>query len=160
MLAGMGPSDMPDPLARYGFAIAVAAFFVGVFGSAVVGGIYAAITGADIDSYGVSIASLFGLWMGTLGVPIVASRRWGSGNWRRDYAVDIEWRPDVPLGIGIGVVGQVVLVPVVVGLFKLLEPHLKLNEASVDLARRSHGAGFLALGVLVSVVAPVVEEIF
>src|SRR3954447_23741456 len=156
----MGSSDLPEPLARYGFSLALVAFMVGVFLSAIFGGIYGAITGAELDSYGVSIAGLFGLWAGTAGVPVYASKRWGTGDLARDYGLAIDWRRDVPLGGAIGLAGQLLVVPGMVALFKLFEPDLKLSEASVDLAERSHGAGFILLVVLVSLVAPVIEELF
>src|SRR5690242_15760236 len=107
----MGPSDLPDPLARFGIGVAVVASMVGVLGSAFFGGICAAATGAAVDSYGVAMAGLFGLWMGTLGFPLVASRRWGSGDWRHDYAVSIDWRTDVGLGVAVGAASQLIMVP-------------------------------------------------
>jgi membrane protease YdiL (CAAX protease family) len=160
MLAAMGRSDMPEPLARYGIGVAVVAFMAGVLGSAILGGLYASISGEAVDSYGVSIASLTGLWVGTLGVAIFASRKWGSRDWRRDYAVAIDWRRDVGLGVVVGAASQLVMVPLIVLFFRLIQPSLKLSEASVDLAKKSHGVAFAVLAVLVSVVAPFVEEVF
>src|SRR4029453_9048747 len=160
MLPAMGRSDMPEPLARNGVGVAVVAFMAGVLASAILGGIYASATGAAVDSYGVSIPGLLGLWVGTLGVPILASRKWGSGDWRRDYAVAIDWRRDVGLGIAVGASAQLVMVPLIVLFFRLIQPSLKLSEASVDLAKKSHGLAFAVLAVLVSVVAPFVEEVF
>jgi CAAX protease family protein len=132
----------------------------GVLGSSILGGVYAAATGSAIDSYGVSIASLIGLWIGTLGVAILASRKWGTADWRRDYAVAFEWRTDLGLGIAVGASAQLVLVPLIVLFFRLIQPSLKLSEASVDLAKKSHGLAFAVLAVLVALVAPYVEEIF
>ena len=74
--------ELPDPLARIGFGIAILGFLAGVIGSAIFGGIYAAITGADLDAYGVAIAGLFGLWAGTFGVP-GAGLAVSGGAWNR-----------------------------------------------------------------------------
>jgi membrane protease YdiL (CAAX protease family) len=151
---------MPDRLARYGLLIAVVGFMVGLVASVIIGSAFAGITGSAIDSYGTAVAGLFGLWVGTLGVPLYASRRWGSGSLVEDYGLAVDWRRDLPIGVLAGVAGQFAVVPVLVGIGKLLDDNLKLSEASVQLAQRARGLGFLLFAVLVTLVAPVIEELF
>ena len=155
----MGPSELPDPLARYGFAVAVLAFFVGLVGSAVVGGAYAGITGAGVDSYGVQLAGLPGLWVGLFGVPYVASRRWGTGSLRHDFGLGIELPGDLAVGIAAGFGGQL-LIGIIVAVFRAISSGLKIDETSVEVAKRTTGAGFVVLVILVAIGAPIVEELF
>ena len=114
-------------------------------------------TGSDLDATG-GHRRLFGCGWHVRRAG-AASRQWGSGDWRRDYAVAIDWRRDLPIAWR-RARRQLVLVPVIVGLFKLIDSDLELSEASVDLAERTKGAGFVLLAVLVAVMAPVIEEIF
>lgn len=155
----MGPTEMPDPLARFGFLLAVVGFVVGVIGSAITAGLYAAVTGSGLDDYGVQLAGLPGLWIGLAGVPIVASRRLGSGSLRTDYGLALEWPGDVVIGVLAGGATQV-LVVVIIAVFRVISPGLEISETSVEVAERTTGAGFVLLVILVAVLAPVIEELF
>src|SRR5204862_5626521 len=101
-------------------AVAFAGFVVGLISVSITSGVYAAATGQGVNAYGVQVAGLMGLWVGLLGVPILASRMWGTGDLGRDYGLRIVWRPDLKSGIAVGLLGQFVLVPVVVGIFKAI----------------------------------------
>src|SRR5438552_15981886 len=101
---------MPERLARAGFLLALLGFAVGIVGSAITAGIYAAITGSDVGSYGVQLAGLPGLWIGLAGVPIVASRQWGSGSLRDDYGLALEWPGDPGIAVVAGAATQLMLV--------------------------------------------------
>jgi len=151
---------MPERLVRHGVVLAVAGFCIGLVGSTITATIYAVITGASVDSFGVQMAGLPGLWIGLLGVPLVASRKWGSGDLGRDLGLRIVWRDDVVRGVVAGLIGQFVVVFAIVEVFTLLSPKLTLSEASVDLAKRAHGGGLVALAILFGLAAPVVEEIY
>ena len=150
---------MPERLARAGFLLALLGFAVGIVGSAITAGIYAAITGSDVDSYGVQLAGLPGLWIGLAGVPFLASRQLGTGSLRDDYGLDVEWPGDLVVGVAVGAATQVMVV-VIIGIFRLISPGLKVDETSVEVAQRTTGAGFVLLVILVAVCAPVVEELF
>src|SRR5439155_15275353 len=112
---------MPERLARAGFLLALLGFAVGIVGSAITAGIYAAVTGSDVDSYGVQLAGLPGLWIGLAGVPIVASRQLGSGNLRNDYGLDVEWPGDLVIGVATGAATQVMVV-VILAVFRAISP--------------------------------------
>jgi membrane protease YdiL (CAAX protease family) len=159
MLAGMGPSDMPDPLARRGILIGLVAFFVGVVGSAVFAGLYSGVTGSDVDSYGVQLAGLPGLWVGLFGVPWLASRRWGTGSLRHDYGLEVQLPVDLVVGALAGLAAQL-LVGFIIVVFRTISPGLKIDETSVEVAKRTTGAGFVILVILVAILAPIVEELF
>jgi membrane protease YdiL (CAAX protease family) len=100
-----------------------------------------------------------GLWVGTLGVPVLASRRWGTGSLRRDYGLALEWPRDVGLGVVIGILGQAVVYGII-GAVWIFHRKIDLGEQSADLAKNSHGWQFALLAVFVVVGAPVVEELF
>jgi membrane protease YdiL (CAAX protease family) len=154
-----GPTGMPDPLARIGLGLAVLGFVVGVIGSAITAGIYAAVTGSGVGSYGVQLAGLPGLWIGLAGVPILASRRWGTGSLRSDYGLDFEWPADIVIGVVAGAAAQVMIV-LIIAVFRAISPGLEISETSVEVAQRTTGAGFVLLVVLVAICAPVIEELF
>jgi membrane protease YdiL (CAAX protease family) len=153
-------TDLPGRLGRIGIQVAIGCFFAGYVASGIVAGIEVALTGAAIDSYGAQIAAEFGLWFGIFVLPVLASRAWGTGSLRRDYGLGIDWRRDVPRGLVVGLLGQFVLVPVVVLVFEQFQPDLKVDESAVELAKQSHGLGFVALALLFALVAPVIEEVF
>jgi membrane protease YdiL (CAAX protease family) len=101
------------------------------------------------------------LWIGFVAAPVWAARRYGNGV-RRDFHLYLR-RRDVAPAIGVGVLAQLVLVPVVSW------PVLKLTGASSDdLAERARSLvdkadtpGALALLILVVVIgAPIAEELF
>jgi len=100
------------------------------------------------------------LWVGLVGGAVVVSRRFGTGDLRRDYGLRAR-RSDL-LGFPIGVVTQLVFVPLVsLPIIWLLgERSDELSEPARELTGRAEGFGILLLALLVVGVAPVVEELF
>jgi membrane protease YdiL (CAAX protease family) len=124
--------------------------------------IWVAVTGARTGgdpSLSTLAVGQAGLWVGLLGAPILASKRKGSGDLRRDFG--LEFRATDPLvGIPIGVVCQLVLVPLIyLPLQQFVSKH-DLEEPVRRVTESAHGSGYLALAVVVVVGAPFVEELF
>jgi membrane protease YdiL (CAAX protease family) len=101
------------------------------------------------------------LWAGYLALVVYAGRSKGRGV-VRDFGLRMRWL-DVPVGLAIGVVVQLVVVPLLYWpLLTLLgtDPD-ELSAPARDLSERAQGpAGWLLLSLMVVVGAPVVEELF
>jgi CAAX protease family protein len=100
-------------------------------------------------------------WAVFLGGMVLASRREGSGSFVRDYQVRAK-TVDV-LGVPIGVLTQLVLVPLIyVPLQRLWEDVFtedRLSETAKDLVDRASGGSMVLLVLMVCVGAPIVEEL-
>jgi membrane protease YdiL (CAAX protease family) len=96
------------------------------------------------------------LWIGMLGAVVYAGRKGGG---LADFGLRMEPR-DVPVGLVVGFLAQVVIVPLVYWpLLKLLdEPDV--SAAARSLTDRAHGFGVVLLVVLTVIGAPIVEELF
>lgn len=101
------------------------------------------------------------LWAGFIGIPIWAAATKGNG-WVRDFGARVEW-PDVPIGLALGAVMQVVLVPIVA--WPVLQLTGKttddLSARATEMADKATGVGGPLLFLLiVGVMAPLAEELF
>jgi uncharacterized protein len=99
------------------------------------------------------------LWACMLGAVVYAARRKGTGL-AADFGVSMKVR-DVPIGIVVGLAGQLLLVPLVYWpIFKLFG-HQDVSSAARDLTDKVHSsADTVALFGLVAIGAPIVEELF
>jgi membrane protease YdiL (CAAX protease family) len=101
------------------------------------------------------------LWLGLLGAPLLAARTKGNGV-VEDFGLRFRLI-DVPVGLVIGVVSQLVLVPIVsLPWIALLGKDLDdLDDAARELAdKATDPLGVALLFVIVVLGAPVVEELF
>jgi hypothetical protein len=114
----------------------------------------------DLSLAWVAVAQL-GLWVGMLGVPLVASKLKGNGP-VRDFGLRSEgW--DAFLGFGAGLLTQLILIPLLYGpIFWLTDlDSSDLEDPArglTDRATSSFGVAILIL--IVGIGAPIVEEIF
>jgi len=101
------------------------------------------------------------VWAVFLAGMVLASRREGSGSFVRDYQVRAK-AVDV-LGVPIGVLTQLVLVPLIyIPLEQLWEnvfTEERLTETAKDLVDRASGGSMVLLVLTVCVGAPIVEEL-
>jgi uncharacterized protein len=99
------------------------------------------------------------LWLFLIGVPVWATRRKGRGI-VHDLGLRIR-AVDVPLGIVVGLAGQLLLVPLIYfPLFKLIGQH-DVSAAARQLTDKVQGpADIVVIFLLVAVGAPIAEEIF
>lgn len=116
---------------------------------------------ADV-SMGVLGASLAAAWVCYLVGMWIASDQVGTGRFADDYG--LEFRPIDLLGVGIGVLAQLVVVNLIYLLLQGLWPDTftddRLQENAKDLIDRATGASAVLLVLLVGVGAPIVEELF
>ncbi len=101
------------------------------------------------------VATLFGLWVGFIGAPWLASRTQGTRHFLRDLGV--RFRLIDLVGIAIGIGGQIV-VALMYAPFQH-EIH-DFNGPSQRLTGGSHGGGFAIIAIATVVFAPAVEELF
>lgn len=101
------------------------------------------------------------VWTVFLAALSLASQRAGSGRFRRDYRV--RFRPLDVVGVPIGALTQLVVVPLVyLPLERVWEGTFteeKLSENAKDLVDRASGASMVLLVVMVCIGAPIVEEL-
>jgi CAAX protease family protein len=165
----MGPTGeggQPGGVApRWGIGDALAGFFVGLLLSTL--GVVVALGGARTSPGGtktlaVVVANLLGLWLGLVGAPVLACRLKGSGSLRADFGFEIRPWPDVPLGVACGLASQLLLLPLLYLPFHGLVTHLdqRLGQPARQLTGGSTGAGLVLVALLLTVGAPVVEELF
>ncbi len=119
--------------------------------------------GEDTDD--IPIWALFAgtavVWAVFLAAMAFVSHRRGSGDFLRDYRV--RFKPVDALGVPLGVLTQLVLVPLVYlpleALWKSTFSADKLSKNAQDLADRASGFSLVLLVVMVCVGAPIVEEL-
>jgi membrane protease YdiL (CAAX protease family) len=104
------------------------------------------------------VLSQAGLWLGLLGACVLASRRWGTGDLRADYAIRMH-RSDVGRGLLLSLGARAVAV-VVVSLVALLAPRLAGTQSGVFELVAEDRAALVALALMLVIGAPVIEEIF
>lgn len=162
-----GPADPPVEAPRWGAPDLIVAFVVAQLASGLGFALYAASQGvpaAELDRELLTIGEIallqVPLWLGLLGVPLLATRLRGNGP-RRDLGLWALAR-DAPSGIAIGVACQFVLVPLVtLPVFLLSDADRDALEAPArELTEKAQGAGVLLLVLVVVVAAPLAEEVF
>ncbi len=101
------------------------------------------------------VSTLLGIWIGFVGAPWLASRRWGTKQFFSDLGV--RFRLIDLVGIAIGIGGQIV-----VGLIYQPFQHdiHNFNAPSQKLTGGAHGGGFVVIALATIVVAPFMEELF
>jgi uncharacterized protein len=157
------PSTRPDPTrARWGLGEVVLGILVSQFLAGIVGSIVLAAGGWSADDIPLWTLALLQLplWAGWIAALLVAANK-GDGL-VGDLGIRGRW-PDAPIGLAIGVVSQVVVLPL------LYLPVLELLGRDVDdlsapaenlVARASGATGWVLLVVMVAIGAPVLEELF
>jgi membrane protease YdiL (CAAX protease family) len=108
----------------------------------------------------VVVCGLVGLWVGFLGAITLASKLRGTGRVLRDMRWGFR-RWDPLIGVGAGVVGQFVVLPLIYLPLQVFIPHLseRLSQPAKHLTGGFHGADVAVIAVLTVVVVPVVEEL-
>jgi membrane protease YdiL (CAAX protease family) len=148
-----------------GFPPAAATWALGwVIGMGLLGSLVVAASGTeagdDISIATLALVSMVG-WATFLVALTVTSRRHGSGDVVRDYAVRFE--PADLIGVVLGAATQLVLVPVLYWPLRQIWPDTfapeRLEERAQDLADRAGGVSTVLLVLVVVVGAPIVEEL-
>lgn len=121
--------------------------------------VWTGVTGRTDLSFGAIALTQVALWTGFLGAVVLAARRDGSGSVRRDFGLSTRWR-DAMVGVPVGLVCQLVVVPLLYLPFRELIDVDDLERPARELAEKAHGVGFVLLAVVLAVGAPIVEELF
>ena len=145
---------------RWGLGDAALGVLVGWVGLLIAASIAAGGAQSNQTSLTVLAVGEVGLWVGLVGVMVWASRTKGSGGLRQDFGLEMH-RVDVGLGLPVGVVSQLVLVPLLYLPIQWLIGRHDLSAPAKDIIGKAHSDGGLALlAVVLLVGAPVVEELF
>ena len=145
---------------------ALIGFLVGQIGAFLVGEVAGVIAGknatemqaianAAIPPEWYVVATLFGLWVGFIGAPWLASRTQGTRHFLRDLGV--RFRLIDLVGIAIGIGGQI-CVAIMYAPFQH-EIH-DFNGPTNRLTGSAHGGGFVVIAIAVCIFAPAMEELF
>jgi len=152
---------------RWGAVDLAVAFVVAQLASALGFALFAAAQGIPMDELGTDALTIgevallqVPLWLGLLGVPLLATRLRGNGP-VRDLGLWTTLR-DAPVGLAIGVACQLVLVPLVtLPIFIFTDTDQEALEAPArELTDKAQGPGVLVLVLVVVVAAPLAEEVF
>jgi uncharacterized protein len=147
------------------FSVGIA--LLGWFAALVISNIGAVVILAATDYSGVDYDSLplwliavlqVPLWLGLVGAVVVVSNRFGTGSLRKDYG--FSFRTGDILGFPIGVVVQLVFVPLLYRALSVVVDTSAVDEPAKNLTDRAQGIGVALLVVLVVVGAPIIEELF
>lgn len=154
------PSPAPKPEApRWGMGDVAIGLAVGFVVSQLVLGLWIGVSGDDEESLGLLVVSLLGLWLGLGGTVLFASRRKGTGSLVDDFGLRVE-KSDIGLGLVVGVLSQVVVVPLLYLPLHLLGADLDVSEKARETTDLASGAGIAVLAVAIVFGAPLVEELF
>jgi membrane protease YdiL (CAAX protease family) len=143
---------------------AVAGWVLAQIGGVLAGSVVLVLAGVeefDDLSLGWMAVAQIGLWAGFLGVPWFVSWTKGSGL-VSDFGLRARWR-DFPVGAGLGLLSQLVLVPLVyLPLLELTNTSIdELSEPARELSdRATNGFGVAMLILIVGIGAPIFEEVF
>jgi len=149
----------PATLPRWALGAAAIGWVSGMITGGLLVGIWVVATGQDSTSLGSLGVAQVGFWVGLLGAVVVTSRRGATGSLVRDFG--LRFRPvDLPLGVAVGVVAQLLVVPLIYFPFRSVIDKGDLERPARELADRAHGPGFLVFAIVIAVGAPVVEELF
>lgn len=154
----MDPLPAP-PHVRWGILDAVVGFVAANVLVVVALAVWLAASGERGLTFGSLIAGQIGLWAGLVGAAVVASRVRGTGSLRSDFGLEVR-RRDALVGVPVGVVGQLVLVPVLYLPFRSIVDTEDLDRPARELIDRAHGPGVWLLALVLVLGAPVVEELF
>lgn len=154
-------SEQPEKTApRWGLGDALAGFGAGVMFSGIIASAWLATHKGTKDlSLGGQGLSEIGLWIGLVGACVVAARFKGSGKLRDDFGFRGK-PPDLGIGLVVGVLAQLVMLPVIALVLRPLLGNPKVSGPVEDLVNAAHGPGRIGLILFVAVGAPVVEELF
>jgi membrane protease YdiL (CAAX protease family) len=115
--------------------------------------------GLDEDGFGVLLAGQVGFWIGLLVVVAFAVRVRAAGAVRDVLAVRATGR-DVAVGLPLGLITQLVVLPLLYLPLQALVDDLDVEGPARELLDRGSGPAFVLLVLSVVVVAPFVEELF
>lgn len=102
-----------------------------------------------------------GLWVVFVGAAVLGARWWGAGSFLRFVRFRMRL-VDLPVGIGVGVLGQLVVVPLLYLPVEAVDPAARrsISKPAVQLLGVGVGHDLLAVVAIIVIGAPLCEEIF
>jgi hypothetical protein len=144
--------------------VALTAWAIAWFAGQLLGSVLLAVSGNDKAGDApiiVVLVSVLILWFCYLVAMVRVSRRYGTGQFAADFGLSVRGR-DV-LGVGIGVLCQIVLVPALYLPLQAIWPDTfsddRIQQNAEGLASRASGVTTLLLILVVAIGAPIVEEL-
>jgi uncharacterized protein len=159
MASVVRPSPGPEFRPTVALVAWLGAFAVGQLGASAIA---AAAGYGDVDTGKWPlwvVAVTFGpLWLAILGALALVSRAHGTGRFRRDFGLDV--RPmDVPVGLAVGAVSQMVFVPVLYLVLDVFIDTSDKDNLAKELTDKASGWSIVVLIAVVAIGAPIVEEL-
>lgn len=147
-----------DTEIRWGLGEAFVGFVLGLVASSAAAAVWLSATGnRDLSNAGALFAQL-GLWMGLLGAPLYATFVRGRRDLGRDFGLGFTRRDGWGALAGAGC--QLVVFPLLYVVLEAIAGDLDVGGPARELAARASGGSFVVLALLVTAVAPVIEELF
>ena len=151
---------------RFTVGVAVFAWLLAYIAALPLQGILISITGhggEKSDSWPISLTvlSVLCLWIPFAVALVVVSRRWGQGQFSRDFKVHLRW---VDLaGLPIGIASQLLLVPLIYWPLQRIWPDAfssdEIEQRARELWDKAHGGWIVVLVLVVALGAPIIEEL-
>lgn len=164
-MADRPPNAGPPPSSRagkegprWGLGDAALGVVGGFLGASVTVGAWMALAGSEKQSLGTMVAGWLGLWIGFVGVPVLASRRKGHGSLSADFG--LEARPTDSAGLAVGAACQLLILPAMYFLIQRLTGDLDVSGPARDLTDRVDGIALVVVCLVVTFLAPLAEELF
>lgn len=145
---------------RWGLGDAAGGVAVGYGLAMVVGVVWIGITGDRTVVWGLTVLSTIALWVGLAGAPVLASRSKGTGSLRQDMGWHLVPRTDIPVGIGVAVLAQMVVLPAVSYAIRVIDEGVRITQDSQEMAESVSGLRLAVLLAVFALGAPLVEELF
>lgn len=142
---------------RWGLGDAAVCYIAGLVISALLFDLAGGAPGQRSYPVIVPIAGFVGLWLGIGGGAVLVSWWRGSGSLRRDYGWQFDWL-DPLIGLGVGVILQLVAVPLVSWPVNLLWDGDISEPARSSLESVTSGRWILV--VAIAAAAPIIEELY
>lgn len=103
-----------------------------------------------------------GLWVAFLLAALYGSRKYGSGSLVKDFGLRVSFWPDIPLGLAIGVICQLGVVPLLYLPFAAGNPALtrSLSRPAQTLIGSGRQGGEIFVALVIVIGAPIMEELF
>lgn len=145
---------------RWGLGDAAGGVAVGYGLAVVVGAVWIGVTGDTTVVWGLTVLSTVALWVGLAGAAVRASRVKGTRSLGHDMGWHVVPRTDIPVGIGVAVLAQMVVLPAVSYALRLIDNGLRITQESQEVAESTSGFRFVVLLAIFALGAPLVEELF
>ncbi len=130
----------------------------GFLAASVTVGVWMALAGSEAQSLGTMAAGWLGLWLGFVGVPLLASRRKGQASLAADFGLEAR-RLDAA-GLAVGAACQLAVLPALYLVIQRLSGDLDVSRPARELTERVDGVALVVVALVVTFAAPLAEELF